>query len=83
MESNSYLYDMNNKREVKANSRSETYASDATYAAPKPSRWQTPITRNEINVFYSQYQDFIDAGKRYQQNVLSYRPPEEPERPKR
>ncbi len=36
-------------------------------------RWQTPIKKQEINLFYSQYKTFIESAKNYRVRVLGYR----------
>lgn len=64
-ESDSLCYDQMNKREAKAMNRL--------------SRWELPISQQDINLFYSQYKDFIDAAKEYQARVLGYVPYEPPE----
>lgn len=72
--SDSYYYDSMNKREMKAANKSEGNALDSNSSPPSRTRWANPISRQEINLFYSQYKDFIDSAKRYQENVLGYKP---------
>ena len=65
------------KREVKDLSKME--GSNP----PLRTRWQTPIKKQDINLFYSQYKDFIDAAKNYRLRVLGYRDEVQKETPKR
>lgn len=70
-----------NKRDAKAvNKAAGSSGTDYPYPM-RSSRWNPPITRQELNIFYSQYKGFIDAADKYHQNILGYSKPQ-PEPPK-
>lgn len=54
-----------------------------TKAMNKATRWQNPVSIQEINQFYSKYNDFISAAKEYRQKVLRVDSPPVQEPPKR
>jgi hypothetical protein len=77
----SSYYGTLNKRDTKAFNKLQ----EGAFHSPQVSviRWQNPIPKQEINQFYSQYKDFIDAAKRYREEVLGYRDEKKQEAPKR
>lgn len=75
---NAFSFGHSNKREAKTANRLQGNPPGAI-AMRSNSRWQNPISKQDINMFYSQYKDFIDAAKLYRENVLGIKP--EPEQP--
>lgn len=59
-------YGMHKKRDAKELSKMGISTSSIN------TRWQTPINQQEINLFYSQYKDFIEEAKDYRARVLGY-----------
>lgn len=77
----SSYYGTLNKRDSKAYNKFQ----EGSVYSPQASatRWQIPIPKQEINQFYSQYKDFIDAAKGYREDVLGFRDEKKQEAPKR
>jgi hypothetical protein len=71
----SLYYGSLNKRDAKAVQKSQSFSlGNDSYESS--TRWKTPISRPEINLFYSQYKDFIEAAEDYQQkNRKESQPP--------
>lgn len=65
MSSMSSLYGSVKRRDAKALDKSLSDSSIRT-------RWQTPILKKDIDLFYSKYKVFIDEAKVYRQRVLGY-----------
>jgi len=72
-----YNYGNLKKREAKAINKMETSPSSLR------TRWKSPIKKQEINLFYSQYKPFIDGAKDYRKRVLGLDEEPHVEPPKR